>query len=326
MPDPLVANPQTMTKVPRIAVLVPCYNEEASVANVVESFRRVLPHARVYVCDNNSTDRTAERASAAGAIVLYESLRGKGHALRRLLSDVESDAYLLVDGDNTYDPASAVPMINMLLEKGLDIVTGVRIPTNSTSYRRGHRSGNRFLTWIVALIFGKRLTDMLSGYRVFSRRFAKSFPALSSGFETETEFTVHALELDMPSGEVATPYGERARNNPSKLNTYRDGVRILFTIFNLIRDQKPLQFFSTLSIMSFLLGVGLSIPIFEEFYKTHLVPRFPTAFLSMGLVILAVILFVCGIILDSVSRGRKEQKRMAYLSIPRFWHQPVAEN
>lgn len=313
-------------EMPRIAVIIPCYNEQAAVASVVRSFRQVLPSAAIYVCDNNSTDQTAERAYAAGAIVLHETRQGKGHALRRLFSDIEADAYLLVDGDNTYSPASAAPMLNLLFEKGLDIVTGVRIPANSNAYRRGHRSGNRFLTMVVSSIFGKQITDMLSGYRAFSRRFVKSFPALSSGFEIETEFTVHALELDMPSGEIVTPYGERLQDNPSKLNTYRDGIRILFTIFNLIRDQKPLQFFSTLGIASFLLGVILSIPVFEEFYRTHLVPRFPTAFLSMGLVLLAVLLFVCGVVLDSVSRGRKEHKRMAYLSIPRFWGQSITEN
>lgn len=305
--------------VPRIAVLIPCYNEEMSVAAVVESFGRLLPAATIYVCDNNSTDRTVEFALAAGAVVMHESLRGKGHALRRLFADVEADAYLLVDGDNTYDPASAVPMLNLLVGSGLDLVTGIRASTAPSAYRRGHRFGNRFLTMVVARMFGKRVTDMLSGYRAFSRRFVKSFPALSSGFEIETEFTVHSLELDMPSGEIGTLYRERAQDNPSKLNTWRDGARILFTIFNLIRDQKPLQFFCTLGTASFLAGAGLSIPIFEEFYRTHLVPRFPTAFLSMGLVLLSAIFLVCGLILDSVSRGRKELKRMSYLSIPKFW-------
>lgn len=306
---------------PRLAVLIPCYNEQASVGEVVSSFRQILPDAVIFVCDNNSTDRTADLARAAGARVMYESLRGKGHALRRLFADVDADAYVLVDGDNTYDPSTAASMLNLLISRGLDIVTGVRETESAAAYRRGHRWGNRFLTLIVARIFGNYVSDMLSGYRAFSRRFVKSFPALSSGFEIETEFTVHALELDMPAGEVRTPYRERAQDNPSKLNTYRDGARIFFTILNLIRDQKPLQFFGLLAAASFFAGLGLSIPIFEEFYRTHLVPRFPTAFLSMGLVLLSAIFLVSGLVLDSVSRGRKELKRMTYLSIPRFWHQ-----
>ena len=310
--------PKAPGSTPRIAVLVPCYNEEAAVGAVVAAFGRELPGARVYVYDNNSTDRTVEVARAAGAIVGREPLQGKGNVIRRMFSDIEADAYVLVDGDNTYEAASAAPMIEMLLADGLDMVTGTRVTDIQAAYRRGHRFGNTLLTRIVAFVFGNRVSDMLSGYRVFSRRFAKSFPALSSGFETETEFTIHALELKMPLGELQTPYRDRGEDSTSKLNTYRDGVRILWTIVSLIKDQRPLQFFAWLAIGLAALGIGLSVPIFIEFHRTHLVPRFPTAILSMGLVLLAVMLVVCGLVLDSVSRGRKEAKRMVYLAIPRF--------
>ena len=303
---------------PRVAVLVPCYNEEAAVARVIAAFERELPEATIYVYDNNSTDRTVEVARAAGAVVGREPLQGKGNVIRRMFSDVEADVYVLVDGDNTYEAASAGPMIDMLLADGLDMVTGTRVTTIQTAYRRGHRFGNGLLTKIVTSVFGNRVTDMLSGYRVFSRRFVKSFPALSSGFETETEFTIHALELKMPLSEMGTPYRNRGEDSASKLNTYRDGLRILWTIVSLVKDQRPLQFFSALAGGLAALGVGLSIPIFTEFHRTHLVPRFPTAILAMGLVLLAFILLVCGLVLDSVSRGRKEAKRMVYLAIPRF--------
>lgn len=299
-------------------MLVPCFNEEASVTEVVLAFRRELPEATVYVYDNNSTDRTVALAQAAGAIVRTEPLQGKGNVIRRMFSDVEADAYVLVDGDHTYEAASAAAMVEVLLGDGLDMVTGTRVTKIRAAYRPGHRFGNELLTKMVAFVFGNRVSDMLSGYRVFSRRFVKSFPALSSGFETETEFTIHALELRMPLGEIETPYRDRGQGSTSKLNTYRDGVRILFTILNLIKDQRPLQFFSWLALFFAVLGVGLSVPIFLEFHRTHLVPRFPTAILSTGLMLLAFILLVCGLILDSVSRGRKEAKRMVYLGIPRF--------
>lgn len=309
---------QARQSAPRVAVLVPCYNEEAAVAKVIAAFQRELPQARIYVFDNNSTDRTVEVARAAGAIVGREPLQGKGHVIRRMFSDVEADVYVLVDGDNTYEASSAASMIELLTADGLDMVTGTRVTEIRAAYRRGHRFGNTLLTKMVAAVFGNRITDMLSGYRVFSRRFVKSFPALSSGFETETEFTIHALELNMPLGELPTPYRDRGEGSASKLNTYRDGVRILLTIVNLIKDQRPLAFFASIAAALALLGVGLSIPIFIEFHRTHLVPRFPTAILSTGLVLTAFILLVCGLVLDSVSRGRKEAKRMVYLSIPRF--------
>jgi glycosyltransferase involved in cell wall biosynthesis len=310
------ASPRTADTLPRIAVLIPCHNEEAAIGKVVASFRRELPSAAIYVYDNNSTDRTIEVARAAGAFVSVEELQGKGNVVRRMFSDIEADAYVLVDGDDTYEAASAVPMLDMLFSEGIDMVTGTRVTNIAAAYRRGHRFGNVMLTGIVRSIFGDRITDMLSGYRVFSRRFVKSFPALSSGFETETELTIHALELKMPLGELETPYRDRGEGSTSKLNTYRDGVRILATIVSLVKDQRPLQFFTITGIILFVLGVGLSIPILIEFHRTHLVPRFPTAILSTGIVLLSFLSMVCGLILDSVARGRKEAKRMTYLSIP----------
>jgi glycosyltransferase involved in cell wall biosynthesis len=304
------------TTAPRIAVLIPCHNEAAAISSVVLAFRRELPDAIIYVFDNNSTDRTIEVARAAGAIVATERLQGKGHVVRRMFSDIDADAYILVDGDDTYDAASAPAMLNLLFAEGLDMVTATRVTTISAAWRRGHRFGNTMLTGIVASIFGNRITDMLSGYRVFSRRFIKSFPALSSGFETETELTIHALELQMPLGEIDTPYRDRGEGSASKLNTYKDGVLILFTIVKLVKEERPLQFFSLASFVLFVVGVGISIPIFIEFHRTHLVPRFPTAILSTGLVLMSFLALVCGLILDSVARGRKEAKRMVYLSIP----------
>ncbi|AEU38975.1 glycosyltransferase family 2 protein [Granulicella mallensis] len=301
---------------PRIAVLIPCHNEEAAIGKVIAAFARELPSAAIYVYDNNSTDRTIEVARAAGAFVSVERLQGKGNVVRRMFSDIEADAYVLVDGDDTYEAASSVSMLDMLFTEGIDMVTGTRVTNISAAYRRGHRFGNVMLTGIVRSIFGDRITDMLSGYRVFSRRFVKSFPALSSGFETETELTIHALELKMPLGELETPYRDRGEGSTSKLNTYKDGVRILATIVSLVKDQRPLQFFTIAGVILFVLGVGLSVPILIEFHQTHLVPRFPTAILSTGIVLLSFLSMVCGLVLDSVARGRKEAKRMTYLSIP----------
>jgi glycosyltransferase involved in cell wall biosynthesis len=301
---------------PRIAVLIPCHNEEAAIGKVIAAFARELPSATIYVYDNNSTDRTIEVARAAGAFVSIERLQGKGNVVRRMFSDIEADAYVLVDGDDTYEAASAIPMLDMLFSEGIDMVTGTRVTNIAAAYRRGHRFGNVMLTGIVRSIFGDRITDMLSGYRVFSRRFVKSFPALSSGFETETELTIHALELKMPLGELETPYRDRGEGSTSKLNTYKDGVRILATIVSLVKDQRPLQFFTIAGVILFVLGVGLSVPILIEFHRTHLVPRFPTAILSTGIVLLSFLSMVCGLVLDSVARGRKEAKRMTYLSIP----------
>ena len=302
--------------VPRIAVLVPCHNEEAAVAKVVADFRAALPKATIYVYDNASTDRTAEVARAAGAVVRCEPLKGKGHVVRRMFADVEADIYVLVDGDATYDAASAPAMVDKLRSDLLDMVNGARVTQDAAAYRAGHRLGNRLLTGIVAMVFGDRIQDMLSGFRVFSRRFVKSFPALSTGFEIETELTVHALELCMPVGEVATPYGSWPEGSNSKLSTFRDGVRILLTIITLLKEERPLMFFGAISAFCALLSLVLAYPLFVTYFETHLVPRFPTAVLSSAIMLLAFLSLSAGFILDTVTRGRLEMKRMQYLSFP----------
>ena len=301
---------------PRIAVLVPCYNEEVAIPRVVADFRAALPEATIYVYDNNSSDRTVEAARAAGAVVRRERLQGKGHVVRRMFADVEADIYVLVDGDDTYDARSAPEMLRLLREEQLDMVTGVRVTEIKESYRRGHRFGNAMFTGMVRNIFGDRISDMLSGYRVFSRRFVKSFPALSAGFETETEFTVHALELDMPLGEVKTPYKDRPQGSTSKLRTYVDGLAILRAIFILVKEERPLQFFSVCALALLMLALAIGAPVIVTYAETGLVPRFPTAILASALVLIACLSQVCGLILDSVSRGRKEVRRLAYLSVP----------
>ena len=301
---------------PTIAVLIPCYNEEVAIPRVVAAFRAALPQATVYVYDNNSRDGTREAALAAGAVVRTEVLQGKGHVVRRMFADIEADAYLLVDGDDTYDASAAPEMVRLLLEDRLDMVTGVRVTDATAAYRPGHRFGNAMLTGMVRWIFGDRITDMLSGYRAFSRRFVKSFPALAEGFETETEFTVHALELMLPVGEVATAYKERPEGSTSKLRTYSDGFRILRTIGLLVQRERPLFFFGVAGLALLLAGLGIFLPVLVEYLQTGLVPRLPTAVLSTGLVLLSFLSFVCGLILDTVTRGRKEAKRIAYLSVP----------
>lgn len=303
---------------PRIAVLVPCYNEEVTIAAVIAGFQASLPGATVYVYDNNSRDRTKEIAREAGAIVGRETLQGKGNVIRRMFADVEADVYVLVDGDATYHAPSAPAMVELLLADRLDMVNGTRVTAVEAAYRPGHRFGNLMLTGIVRLIFGDRIEDMLSGYRVFSRRFVKSFPALSGGFETETEFTIHALELGMPIGQVETPYRERPPGSQSKLNTVRDGIRILLTIIRLVKEERPLQFFAVSGVVLFAVAFLLAVPLVTEFARTGLVPRFPTAILATGLVGLAFLSFTCGLILDSVSRGRTEVKRLAYLTVPLY--------
>ena len=300
----------------RIAVLVPCYNEEVAIPKVVADFRAVLPGAAIYVYDNNSGDGTVAAARSAGAVVRTERLQGKGNVVRRMFADIEADAYVLVDGDDTYDAGSAPEMVRMLLEQQLDMVNGVRVTEIEAAYRRGHRLGNQVLSGIVRQIFGDRVSDMLSGYRVFSRRFVKSFPALAAGFETETEFTVHALELKMPVGEVRTSYKDRPAGSASKLRTYSDGLRILRTIVLLVKEERPLQFFALAALAFAVLGVALGLPVVAEFLRTGLVPRLPTAVLATGLMLLSFLSTACGLILDSVTRGRKELKRMAYLAIP----------
>jgi glycosyltransferase involved in cell wall biosynthesis len=300
----------------RVAVLIPCCNEAAAIGKVVADFQAALPGATVYVYDNNSRDDTEAVARGAGAVVRREPLQGKGNVVRRMFADVEADIYVLVDGDDTYDAAAAPEMVRHLAEDRLDMVNGVRIGAIPGAYRRGHRFGNRLLTGMVRRIFGDRVTDMLSGYRAFSRRFVKSFPALSSGFETETEFTIHALELNMPIAELPVAYRERPEGSASKLRTVSDGFRILRTIALLVKEERPLQLFALAAAALFLAGIGLGSPVVIEFLDTGLVPRLPTAVLAMGLVLLSFLSLVCGLVLDSVSRGRKEMKRLAYLAIP----------
>ncbi|MBV8926526.1 MAG: glycosyltransferase [Bradyrhizobium sp.] len=304
----------------RIAVLVPCYNEEAAVGAVVEGFRQALPAARIYVYDNNSRDRTAEVARKAGAEVRGERRQGKGHVVRRMFADVDADVYVLVDGDATYDAPSVPRMIEKLLSGHLDMVVGMRVDQDQAAYRRGHRTGNYLLTTFLSSVFGQAFKDILSGYRVFSRRFVKSFPVLSDGFEIETELTVHALELAMPVAEVETPYYARPDGSFSKLNTWGDGFRILRTILKLYRSEKPLRFFTAIGAFLALVSVGLTIPILVNYLETGLVPRLPTAVLSTGLMIVAVLAVSSGLVLDTVTRGRREMKLLAYLSQP-----PVGE-
>lgn len=308
-----------------IAVLIPCYNEEAAIPKVIADFRQVLPQADIYVYDNNSRDHTVDVARAAGAIVRSEPLQGKGNVVRRMFADIEADIYVLVDGDATYDAKSAPLMIKALLDGPLDMVNGARVTDIEKAYRPGHRFGNWMLTSMVATIFGNRFTDMLSGYRVFSRRYVKSFPALSVGFETETELTVHALELRMPTAEISTPYMDRPPGSVSKLSTFRDGFRILWTIIVLVKEERPMFFFLVLAAFFSLVSTGLIVPILVKYFETGLVPRLPTAVLSMGLMIVAFLSLTCGLVLETVTRGRREMKRMRYLNIAAP-HDKVAAN
>ncbi len=298
-----------------VAVLVPCYNEERAIARVVADFRAALPAATIYVYDNNSSDNTVAAAAAAGAVVRRETHQGKGHVVRRMFNDIEADIYVLVDGDATYDAPSAPKMIAKLLADRLDMVVAARVDRDVKAYRRGHRAGNLLLTGFVAHIFGRAFTDILSGYRVFSRRFVKSFPILSGGFEIETELTVHALELELPVDEIATPYYSRPRGSASKLSTWRDGFRILRTVLKLYRAERPLALFGALGIALALMSIGLAIPIFITYLKLGVVPRLPTAVLSTGLMLLAFLSIACGLILDTVTRGRREAKLIAYLTL-----------
>jgi glycosyltransferase involved in cell wall biosynthesis len=299
----------------KVAVLLPCLDEEAAIGQVVRDFRAALPGASVYVYDNGSTDRTVEVAREAGAIVRREPLKGKGNVVRRMFADVEADVYVLVDGDDTYDASAAPALVRALVEGNLDMVNGAREGGGEAAYRAGHRLGNVVLTRLVAATFGNRIRDMLSGYRVFSRRYVKSFPALSSGFEIETELTVHALELRMPIEELGTRYKERPEGSASKLKTYRDGLRILRTILVLLKEERPLAFFSAISGVMAAAALALAVPVFETFHRTGLVPRLPTALLSTGLMILSFLAFSAGLILDSVARGRRELKRLRYLEV-----------
>lgn len=301
---------------PRIAVLLPCYNEEAAIAQTVAGFRAALPDARIYVFDNNSSDRTVDVARDAGAIVRTERMQGKGHVVRRMFADVEADIYVMADGDATYDAAAAPAMIARLFEEQLDMVVGARASEVEAAYRRGHRLGNSVLTGLLAQLFGRSFTDILSGYRVFSRRFVKSFPVLSSGFEIETEISVHALELRMPVGEVVTAYAARPEGSASKLATYRDGWRIFRTIGTLYRIERPVLYFGGIGGLLVLAAVILALPLLFTWLQTGLVPRYPTAVLATGLTIVAFLSFACGLILDTVVHGRREMRRIAYLSHP----------
>lgn len=301
---------------PRIAVLVPCHDEAATIGRVVSDFTAALPGAEIVVLDNNSGDGTAARARAAGATVRGVSLQGKGNVVRRGFADVEADVYVLVDGDDTYEAAAAPRMVAQLLDQGLDMVVGARRDQVQAAYRPGHRLGNVLLTRCAGLLFGRSFDDMLSGYRVFSRRYVKSFAAHAHGFETETELAVHALQLRMPVAEVETAYGARPEGSQSKLNTWRDGWRILMTIVKLFKAERPLLFFSFGFIACALSSVVLALPLFETYVQTGLVPRFPTAILCVALMLLGFLLFACGLVLDTVTRGRIEAKHLAYLRIP----------
>jgi glycosyltransferase involved in cell wall biosynthesis len=299
---------------PRVAVLLPCYNEAAAIGTTIAAFRRALPDAEIYVYDNNSRDATAQVAMDAGATVRTERSQGKGNVVRRMFADVEADVYVLADGDATYDADAAPAMIARLLDEQLDMVVGARQSEVQAAYRRGHRLGNRLLTGCVAWIFGRSFSDILSGYRVFSNRFVKSFPVLAGGFEIETEITVHALELKMPVAEVVTAYAARPEGSASKLSTYRDGWRILRTILNLFRTEKPVSFYGLFAAVFLFTALGLSVDLFVTYFRTGLVPRLPTAVLATGLVLLSLLSLVCGLILDTVTRGRREVKRLAYLA------------
>ena len=305
-----------VTSSARIAVLLPCYNEEAAIVRTIEGFRAALPGATIYVYDNNSRDRTVELARATGAKVRCERMQGKGNVVRRMFADVDADIYLMADGDLTYDPAAAPAMVKLLLDDRLDMVVGTRLHDATDAYRGGHVLGNRMFTGLLANLFGRSFSDIFSGYRVFSRRFVKSFPVLSEGFEIETEISVHALELRMPVGEVATAYGARPEGSESKLSTFRDGWRILKTIATLYRIERPVLFYGSIGAFLVVAAVLLSIPLVTTYLDTGLVPRFPTAILVTGMTIVAVLCFFAGLILDTVTRGRREMRRLAYLSQP----------
>ncbi len=298
---------------PRIAVLLPCFNEEATIAATVEGFRAALPSAAIYVYDNNSRDRTREIATAGGAVVRSERQQGKGHVVRRMFADIDADVYVMADGDLTYDPSSAQAMVDLLLADQLDMVVGTRRHDEKDAYRGGHVLGNRLFTGMLGRLFGRSFSDIFSGYRVFSRRFVKSFPVLSSGFEIETEMSVHALELRMPVGELVTAYGARPDGSESKLSTYRDGWRILKTIVTLYRIERPVLFYGGLGALLLLIALLLAVPLIVTYLDTGLVPRFPTAVLVTGMVVIAVLSFFAGLILDTVTRGRREMRRLAYL-------------
>lgn len=302
--------------VPEIAVLLPCYNEAGGIAKVIADFRKSLPAAKIYVYDNNSSDGTVEIAREAGAIVRREPRQGKGHVVRRMFADIEADIYVMCDADDTYDAGAAGVLVSALQSQGLDMVVGARQQEKAGTYRPGHEFGNWMLSVLVRKIFGDQFRDMLSGYRVFSRRFVKSFPVMSGGFEIETELTIHALELEMPANEMPIAFSDRAPGSESKLRTFHDGFRILGTIVNLLKQERPMQFFSAFAGLLALVSVALAVPILGTYLETGLVPRFPTAILSSALMLLAFLFLFSGLILQTVTRGRQEAKRMRYLAVP----------
>jgi glycosyltransferase involved in cell wall biosynthesis len=299
---------------PRVAVIVPCYNEALTIASVVARAKAALPGAAVCVYDNNSTDDTAKIARAAGAVVANERRQGKGNVVRRMFADIDADIYVMVDGDNTYDLEAAPTLIATMREEALDFVNGARLDTEAAAYRAGHRAGNRLLSGLVQWFFGYQFSDMLSGYKVFSRRFVKSFPAESQGFEIETELTIHALELRMPCAELPTRYGVRPEGSSSKLSTWRDGLRILLLISRLVKDERPFQVFGTVALGFAIASVWFGVPVVIEFLSTGLVPRLPTAVLATGLMLVGVMSFSIGLVLDTVTKVRRENKRLAYLA------------
>jgi glycosyltransferase involved in cell wall biosynthesis len=301
---------------PRIAVLLPCYNEEAAIGQTIAGFKKSLPGAIIYVYDNNSRDKTVDKARKAGAVVRTERMQGKGHVVRRMFADIDADVYVMADGDLTYDPKAAPAMVEQLQAEQLDMVVGTRQHEEKEAYRGGHVLGNRVFTGLLSRLFGRSFSDIFSGYRVFSRRFVKSFPVISEGFEIETEMSVHALELRMPVGEVETVYGARPEGSESKLSTFRDGWRILKTIGTLYRVERPVLFYGSIGALLLIAAIILAVPLVLTYLDTGLVPRFPTAILVTGITIISVLCFFAGLILDTVTRGRREMRRLAYLAQP----------
>lgn len=303
-----------MSTSPTIAALVPCYNEELSIASVVRDLRAAVPEMTIYVYDNSSTDRTSEVAREAGAVVRREERKGKGNVVRRAFADVEADIYVLIDGDDTYDAAALPEMIRTLQEGPYDHILGVRQETTNSAYRPGHALGNRGFNWLVGNIFGSEVSDMLSGYRVMSRRFVKSFPALSREFEIETELTVHAMSVRVPQAEVSVGFKDRPEGSESKLRTYHDGFRILNLIAQLVRHERPMLFYGIVAALLALIGILVGIPVVADFVATGLVPRLPSAILAIGVVLAGGLAAVIGLILDGVLKARREVSRLNYLT------------
>jgi glycosyltransferase involved in cell wall biosynthesis len=306
--------PEDFLKTRNVAVLLPCFNEAAVITGVVRDFKAALPTADVYVIDNNSTDNTAGVARRAGAIVLHERIKGKGNAVRRAFSEIEADVYIMADGDGTYDHLQAPELIQMMFDQHLDMIVGARQTNSKGAYRKGHRFGNALFNALVRILFGEKFTDIFSGYRFFSRRFVKSFPALSSGFEIETELSVHAIQMGIPCREVPSVYSDRVAGSVSKLDTYRDGWRILVTMLKLMKHVRPLVMFSMIAFVLSVLSFAIGIPVILHFFETQTVPKIPSAVAAVGLMVLSAISFVSGIILDSITYVLTVNKRLVYLS------------